>query len=96
MQCQRCGSEQAEVVRTHRMRTAAGKYCADIDTRISVCCECGLTTYVECKKKLIEVFDADTLKKKMVTPEEYDKVWKYKDFLTRKQINDLAQTRMDM
>lgn len=96
MQCERCGSETAEVVRTHRMRTAIGKYCADIDTRIYVCSECGLTTYVECKKTLIEVFDADTLKKQLVTPSEYNKHWKTRDFLTRKQIAEIAQTRLDM
>lgn len=87
MQCERCGSEGHNVIKTLRSRTALGKYSASCDLRIEQCAECGQTQHTECRRALIEVFDADNFKKRLVTVEEYNAVWRKKDMIRRSQIN---------
>ena len=86
MQCERCGSEDHTVYRTVRMRTAAGLRSMDCDTRIQRCASCGLTVYVECRKALIEVFDAEKCAAIKVTPEVYRQQYLEKDMLSINQL----------
>jgi hypothetical protein len=74
------------VLKTKRNTTAHGKFSSSCDMRIEQCSECGLIQRTESRRALIEVFDADQLKKKLVTPEEYNAVWRPKDMILRSQI----------
>ncbi len=87
MQCERCGSEAHEVMRTKRLRTADGKFSPNTDVRIQRCKECGLIQHVECIKRLIEVFDEKTLRTRLVSPAEYSSVYLKRDMIRREQLH---------
>lgn len=86
MQCERCGSEQHDVWKTERCRTAAGSRHPHSDRRHYQCRECGQVSIVECRLTLIQVFDPATHKKKLVSVDEYRQGWRDVEYVKRNQL----------
>lgn len=75
MQCRRCGGEKFAISRTLRNRTPDGKYSPVSDLRMYRCDECGKEYPVHCVMAGVSVFDSAIIAERIVSIEEYDRVY---------------------
>ena len=67
MQCVNCGCEEFQIIRTYRGRRwskTGWVVTNDIDTRKSVCAECGALYYEESRHAHVIEYDKTTMKQK--------------------------------